>query len=81
MFVHVTKVDYLTGYRIRLRFDNGIVGEIDLTDQLFGEIFEPLKDKKFFKKVKVDKLAGTIAWENGADFAPEYLFKACKKIK
>ena len=37
-------------------------------------MFKPLKDKKVFASVKLDKDLDTIAWENGADLAPEYLY-------
>jgi hypothetical protein len=40
---------------------------------LYGEIFEPLKDKSLFQKVFVT--SRTIEWPNGADFAPEFLFE------
>jgi hypothetical protein len=57
-------------------------GIVDLEDDLYGEVFEPLKDKKLFSKIKVDKDLETIVWENGADLAPEYLyFKSFKNNK
>jgi hypothetical protein len=37
-------------------------------------MFEPLKDKAIFSKVKVDEDLETITWENGADLAPEFLY-------
>jgi hypothetical protein len=40
---------------------------------LYGEIFEPLKDKSLFQQVFVT--SRTIEWSNGADFAPEFLFE------
>ena len=36
-----------------------------------GVVFEPLKDLNFFKRFSVKY--NTVEWENGADFAPEYL--------
>ncbi len=71
MFIHVTTAQYRGDYKIWLSFNDGVEGEIDLTSELYGEIFEPLKDKEFFKSFK---LAGhTLSWDNGADFAPEFL--------
>ena len=34
-------------YRIWLRFADGVEGEIDLEPELWGPIFEPLKDKAY----------------------------------
>jgi hypothetical protein len=44
---------------------------VNLHDELDGGVFIPLKELDFFKKFHVS--ANTIEWENGADFAPEYL--------
>ena len=55
--------------------------DVDLKNELYGEVFEPLKDKEAFKKVKINTNTNTIEWENGADFAPEFLYKIGKEIK
>ena len=47
MFLHVTTATYLEGYKVRLSFNDGAEGEIDLSSELYGEIFEPLKDLSF----------------------------------
>ncbi len=75
MFLHVKEAKYLHDYVIWLRFDNGKEGEIDLKDELSGEIFDPLKKPETFKSFKVDPEIETIVWENGADLAPEFLFE------
>ena len=81
MFLHVTNVIYLKNYRLRLEFDDGKIKDIDLKDELYGEIFEPLKNCEFFKKVYINPDTGTIEWSNGADFAPEFLYEAGREIR
>ncbi len=73
MFLHVKDVSYVSGYTLRLTFDNGDEGEVNLENELWGEMFEPLKDPELFKAVKVDPELETLCWPNGADFAPEFL--------
>ena len=73
--LHVNQAKYLSDYRVWLSFDNNISGEIDLFPELWGEMFEPLKDKTLFSTVKLDATLKTIAWRNGADFAPEFLLE------
>lgn len=73
MFLHTTSVTVLPGYRLRLSFNNGVSGEVDLLDQLWGEMFEPLKDHAMFETARQDDELGTVVWANGADFAPEFL--------
>jgi hypothetical protein len=72
--VHLISVEPLEGFRLRLAFADGTAGEIDLADELWGPLFEPLKDPDVFTQVSVDHECGTIVWPNGADFAPEWLY-------
>jgi hypothetical protein len=75
MFLHVRQADYVDGYRIRVRFNDGAEGIVDLSDCLEGEVFEPLKDLNNFKAFHVDPDIETIVWDNGADMAPEFLYE------
>ena len=69
--VWITKAEYVDGYRIALTFNDGLHKIIDLSQHLDGEIFEPLKKIEFFKRFRLSYY--TIEWENGANFAPEFL--------
>ena len=73
---YVTAVRHESDYRLLLTFDDGSLRLVDLRDQLFGEVFEPLKDINYFKTVRVNPDLDTIVWANGADLAPEYLYEA-----
>ena len=73
MFIEVTKAEYLEGYKIKLQFNNGDTKIVDLSHCLNGTVFTPLKDIAFFKRFAIK--FNTIEWENGADFAPEYLYQ------
>ncbi len=79
MFIHIKKADYISEYKIKLEFNNNESGIIDLANELNGEIFEPLKNINYFKSFHLNIQAGTIAWGNGADFAPEFLYSKIKK--
>lgn len=81
MILHITSVAYLEDYRLRIEFNDGSVKEVDLRHELWGEVFEPLKDMEMFKQVALNPLSGTIEWPNGADLAPEYLQTIGKEIK
>jgi hypothetical protein len=69
--LHVTRADYLDGYRIRLDFNDGFSGTVDLCGRLTGPIFEPLNDVDRFRQFEIG--GHTLCWQNGADLAPEYL--------
>lgn len=70
----ITSVVPLAGFVLRLDFDDGTTREIDLEDELWGTVFEPLRqDRKLFRQVRVDTELGTIVWPNGADMDPDVL--------
>ena len=71
--VHVTEAKYVGGYTIWLRFSDGTEGDLDLSAELSGEVFEPLKDLSVFRSFVVHPELRTLVWPNGADFAPEFL--------
>jgi hypothetical protein len=73
-FPHVTDVRHSDGHRLWLRFSDGVEGHVDFTDWLDGPVFEPLRDPALFRQVRLEP-PYTIAWPNGADFAPEALYE------
>ena len=73
MLTHVVDARYLAGYRVWIRFNDGLAGDVDLSDELIGPVFEPLKDAGTFRRFRVHRDLRTLAWPNGADFAPEFL--------
>lgn len=73
MFLHADKFEYVEAYKLRLTFSNHDTQEIDLSEELCGEIFEPLKDVEYFKQAFINPETNTIEWLNGAEFAPEFL--------
>ncbi len=74
MIPKVIEAKYEHDYTVYIRFDDGMEGEVDLGDELHGEIFEPLKDHVVFMKVFVHPEFHTLCWPNGADLAPEFLY-------
>jgi hypothetical protein len=64
----VTAIEVQPPYGLRLTFDDGLVRDIDLGDELWGPMFEPLRDPAFFAQAFVDH--GTVTWPNGVDLDP-----------
>jgi hypothetical protein len=75
MIPGVAKARYVRDYTIHLRFTDGTEGDVDLQGELYGEIFEPLKDQAFFQQFSVHPEFHTLIWPNGADLAPEFLYE------
>ena len=76
MFLEVSEANYLQEYKINLIFNTGESKIVDLSQELIGPVFEPLKDISLFRSFTIKY--NTIEWSNGADFAPEFLLKLCK---
>ncbi|MBI5400247.1 DUF2442 domain-containing protein [Candidatus Saganbacteria bacterium] len=75
----VRNVKYLSGYMLAITFEDRTIKTVDLEPFLDGEIFEPLKNINYFKKVTVNPDIDTIVWENGADLSPDFLYEIGKK--
>ncbi len=81
MILHTTEVVPLDGYRLFVRFNNGEAGEVDLSDELYGEVFESLRAPTLFATAFQHPVMRTVAWANGADIAPEYLLELMHKAQ
>ena len=66
-------------HRLRLLFDDGTAGDVDLSSMEWRGVFEPLRDPQYFAKVKVDPKAATVVWPNGADIASEIFYAEVRK--
>ncbi len=75
MLIDVIEVRHLRDFTLWVKFEDGSQGEIDLSGELYGPVFEPLRDVDYFRQVRVDPELGTIVWPNGADLAPEFLYE------
>jgi len=75
MTPELTSAQYVGGYTIRVRFADGINAEIDLESEIWGEVFEPLKDPEVFRRFRLDRELNTLTWPSGADLAPEFLYE------
>jgi len=70
----VVTVRVVPPYALDLTFDDGTHRRLDLAGELWGEVFEPLRDPAFFAQVRVDSELGTVVWPNGADLSPEFVY-------
>jgi hypothetical protein len=77
--VKIIRAELKEGYKIYAEFDSGVKGIIDLREIIENdhrEIIRELLDMKIFATVKVN--LNTLCWDNGVDFAPDYLYEQLK---
>ncbi|MBI2224331.1 MAG: DUF2442 domain-containing protein [Betaproteobacteria bacterium] len=79
MIPKVVEVKPLEGYKLWIRFQDGLSGTVDLSTQLWGPMFEPLKDVALFAQAAVHPELETVTWPNGADLAPEFLYHSAQQ--
>jgi len=72
---YLVDATHIDEYRLRVQFDDGVTKIVDLYSHLDGPIFEPLRDVTYFKRFTLNHDVDTVVWENGADFAPEFLYE------
>jgi hypothetical protein len=78
-YARLIEASYVGEYTVSLRFSDGVQGHIDLSDQLWGAMFEPLKDKALFSQLRVDPEVPVLVWPNGADLSPEFIYERTKQ--
>lgn len=75
MFYDIQTAEPLANHRLRLAFDDGVEGIVDLESMLRWEgVFESLRDDREFEKVRVNREAGIVEWPNGADLDSVLLY-------
>lgn len=69
----VVDFEQVGDFTLRVEFADRTIQEIDFSPVLHGELYGPLADAAFFRKVRLDKEVHTLVWPNGADFDPATL--------
>lgn len=79
MIPRVVEVQPLPNRCLWVRFLDGTAGTVDLSQELWGPIFETLANPEAFSQVRVDPELETVVWLNGADLAPEFLYQVAQR--
>lgn len=75
MLYDVVEVRAMADFRVWVRFENGVEGEVDLSDVAGKGVFRRwLDEPSEFYEVRVDPESGTIVWPGGLDVAPDRLY-------
>lgn len=72
---YITAVEYESGFKLYLRFENGEWRIANLESHLDGEVFAPLKNIAQFATAELNEDVDTVVWGNGADMSPDFLFE------
>jgi hypothetical protein len=61
-----------------LTFADGLTGEVEVIQRMWGPVFEEARTIEGFASVWVDPESGTVTWPGGADLAPDTLYLRVK---
>ena len=71
--IHPMEVEAREGYRIWLRYSDGVEGEIDLSDLAGKGVFAAWNEPGYFEKVHIDD-SGAVAWDADLELCPDALY-------
>ena len=77
--VWVVESKLIEDYKVYIKFNDGVCGTIDFYNKILNDhrpLVRELIKMEVFKTVKTEM--DTICWDNGVDFAPEYMYKQIK---
>jgi len=73
-------VQALSGYRLRVRFMDGVEGEVRLSGLIEGGragVFAQLREDRRFRQARVE--LGAVSWPGDLDLAPDAMYDAIRK--
>jgi hypothetical protein len=75
MLKDIVEVQALDGYRLKLRFEDGVEGVVDVAQLVpLTGVFAALRERKEFVAVRINTELGTVCWPGGADLDPDVLY-------
>ena len=69
----IVSIQPLPGHQLKLRFDDGVEGMVDLSGLVGRGVFAAWEDPAFFAQVKVNA-HGTVEWPGEIDLCPDQLY-------
>ena len=69
----ISKVKVLQGYRLKLAFDDGVSGVVDLSDLVGKGVFALWRDRHIFEQVRIGSF-GELVWDDKIDLCPDSLY-------
>lgn len=75
MLHDIVEVEARKNFRLWVRFEDGLQGEVDLTELVGKGVFRRWVDNPIeFSQACVDPESGTVVWPGGLDVAPDRLY-------
>lgn len=70
----IVEIRVADDYRVWLRFDDGVAGEVDFSAHAGQGVFKAWKDPEFFRRAAIGDGGRTLAWPGELDFCADALW-------
>ncbi len=74
--VRIESVQPLAGYRLKVRFNDGLEGIYSVEPERRGGVFLKLLEAKTFNAVIINSDFGCVEWPGGIDLCPDTMHQA-----
>ena len=68
--IRIVQVKPLVGYRLWVRFNDGVEGIYEVEPERRGGVFAQLRDPAVFNEVAINEDFGCVEWPGGIDLCP-----------
>lgn len=75
----IARLDVLPGFRLRVRFNDGTEGTVELAAFLSSSeagVLAPLRDEARFREARLE--TGAVTWPGNLDLAPDAMYREIK---
>ena len=70
----IISVEVLPNHHLRLRYDDGVEGVVDLSNELGKEVFKAWADPKHWAAVQIEEGGGAVVWPGEIDLCADALY-------
>lgn len=71
---HLVSAQPLPGYQLRLRYDDGVEGVVDLSAEVGRGVFKAWEDANHFASVRIAHNGRTVEWPGEIDLCADSLY-------
>ncbi len=74
MTLRIDEAEVCGKHSLRLDFNDGTQKRVNLLPLLEGPDLQPVRNPSYFRRVVLDRVAGTVVWPDGADLPPQAIY-------
>ncbi len=72
--IRIALAEAVEGLKVKLTFENGVVGTVDFSELATSALFSPLKNDEFFESVSIVRDGRALAWGEELEICADSLF-------